>query len=230
MTTTTAPAESTRASHAQRHGQDDVQIAPPPRNQRRPMLVVAGVAAICLGGLGSVWAYNSSSDAQSVLAVRTTVERGQVIEAKDLMSVRVGVDPALHPLSAGQASSVVGKRAALDLVAGGVVTASQVTDQAVPADGQSVVGLSLSAAMLPAQQIRVGDKIRIVTTSGQTGGGDSDVAPSSSVAGEVVGIAQDETTGNTILNVQVSHDDAPAVADRASAGRVAVVLDSTVGS
>ncbi|ACZ32416.1 SAF domain protein (plasmid) [Xylanimonas cellulosilytica DSM 15894] len=232
MTTTTpAPNDAARASRSSRTGEGSrgaEQIAPPPKLQRRPVLVVASVATVCLGALVSVWAFQSTSDAQEVLAVRETVVRGQVITKDDLMSVRISVDPALHPVATSQSATVVGKRAALDLVAGGVVTAEQVTDTPVPADGQSVVGLNLTSAMLPAQQIRVGDKVRIVSTSGQTPGVETDVVTPTTVNAEVVGIASDDTSGNTILNVQVPHDDAPAVADRAAAGRVAVVLDSSV--
>ena len=232
MTTTSpAPTDSARASRssrAQGEARSVEQIAPPPKLQRRPVLVVASVAAVCLGALVSVWAFQSQSDTHEVLAVRTTVERGQVITKDDLMSVRISVDPALHPVATSESETVVGKRAALDMVAGGVVTAEQVTDTPVPAGGQSVVGLNLTSAMLPAQQVRVGDKVRIVTTSGQTPGVETEVVTPTTVEAEVVGIASDETSGNTILNVQVPHDDAPAVADRAAAGRVAVVLDSSV--
>ena len=235
-TTTTSPAaaDSTRASRSQRaHGESSrgaEQIAPPPKLQRRPVLIVASVGAVCLGALVSLWAYQSSSDAQEVLAVRTTVERGQVIEADDLMKVRITVDPALRPILVSQSDTVVGKRAALDLVAGGVVTAAQVTDTPIPADGKSVVGLNLTAAMLPAGQVRVGDSVRIVTTSGTTPGAETNPVTPDTVDAQVVGIANDDTSGNTILNVQVAHDDAAAVADRAAAGRVAVVLDSAAGN
>ncbi len=45
------------------------------------MRTAASVAAVCLGALASMWAYQSTSDAQSVLAVRQTIERGDVITA-----------------------------------------------------------------------------------------------------------------------------------------------------
>ena len=225
MTTSTQP-RSTDARAGAPSEPGAGQIAPPPKFQRRPLLVVASVAAVALGALASVWAYQGASDSQDVLAVRTTVERGQVIEAADLMSVPMTVDPALNPLPASELAAVVGKRAALDLVAGGVVTADQVTETALPASGMSVVGLNLTASALPADQVRVGDQVRVVLTSDQTtgAGSTSDAAPVT-IDAEVVGTGLDNASGNTILNVQVAHDDAALVADKAAAGQVAVVLD-----
>lgn len=200
------------------------QFAPPPKLRRRPVLIAASVAAICLGALASMWAYQSTSDAQSVLAVRQTIERGDVITADDLMTVNISVDPALKPLSADQASSVVGKHAALDMSAGGVVTQDQVTEQALPAKGSSVVGIALTPGMLPANQIRVGDKVRVVVTPGQQG--EMPTGQPDSIEAVVVGVAKDETTGNAIVNVQVPNNEGPMLAARAATGKVALVLDS----
>lgn len=200
------------------------QFAPPPKLRRRPVLIAASVAAISLGALASMWAYQSTSDAQSVLAVRQTIERGDVITADDLMTVNISVDPALKPLSADQASSVVGKHAALDMSAGGVVTQDQVTEQALPANGSSVVGIALTPGMLPANQIRVGDKVRVVVTPGQQG--EMPTGQPDSIEAVVVGVAKDETTGNAIVNVQVPNNEGPMLAARAATGKVALVLDS----
>ena len=202
------------------------QFAPPPKLRRRPVLIAASVAAICLGALASLWAYQSTSDTRSVLAVRQTIERGEVITADDLMTVNISVDPALRPLPADRADSVVGKYAALDMSAGGVVTQDQVTDQALPAEGSSVVGIALTAGMLPADQVRAGDKVRVVVTTGQQG--EMPTGEPDSIEAVVVGVARDETTGNAIVNVQVPTDDGPLLAARAATGKVAIVLDSRV--
>ena len=202
------------------------QFAPPPKRRRRPVLIAASVAAICLGALASLWAYQSTSDTRSVLAVRQTIERGEVITADDLMTVNISVDPALRPLPADRADSVVGKYAALDMSAGGVVTQDQVTDQALPAEGSSVVGIALTAGMLPADQVRAGDKVRVVVTTGQQG--EMPTGEPDSIEAVVVGVTRDETTGNAIVNVQVPTDDGPLLAARAATGKVAIVLDSRV--
>jgi hypothetical protein len=190
-------------------------------------MVALSVALICVGGLASAWAWQSTSNAQEVLTVRETVHRGEAIEEADLVTVRIGVDPAIRAVPAADLSTLVGKRAALDIAAGGVVTADQVTDAAVPPAGYAVVGLSLTGAMLPTNQLIPGDKVRVVPTAGEGGaavptGGD---APSAYPA-SVIGVFVDDITGNTLVNVQVEVASAPVVATRAAAGQVALVLDS----
>ena len=111
---------------------------PPARRRRRRLrsrrrrscgvgrcLVVASVAAVCLGALLGVWAYTSVTTAQEVVAVRSSVQRGALISREDLVTVRIGVDPALNPIPAAQLDGVVGQRAAMDLPAGGLVTQGQ---------------------------------------------------------------------------------------------------------
>src|SRR5665811_1379086 len=97
---------------------------------------------MCIRDRLAVWAYTGASTSQDVLAVRTTVHRGELITRDDLMTVQIGVDPALKPLPASAADTVVGKRAAMDLAAGGLVTAEDVTSAVVPAKGMSLVGVS----------------------------------------------------------------------------------------
>ncbi len=199
-------------------------FAPPPKMRRRPFLIAVSIAAVALGALTSVWAYSSTSNTHDVLAVRETVLRGDTIDAEDLVAVKIGVDPALHPLPASQLRQVVGKKAAMDMPAGGVVTQEQITSSAVPPKGQSVVGVSLTAAMLPAGTLTVGDPVRVITTPGQQGEISND-APDT-IDAVVVGISSDATTGNTTVNLQVPSPAAPDLAARAAPGMVAVVLDS----
>ncbi len=198
-------------------------LAAAPKLRRRPFVLGASIAAVCFGALVGVMAFNAVSSAHDVVVVRQTVERGSVIDREDLMTVRIGVDPAVKAIPGAQLESLVGQRAALDLAAGGVVTPEQVTSAPLPSSGSSIVGVSLTPAMLPAKQLRTGDLVRVVTTPGQQG----DVAANpETVEAVVVGIAAESTTGNTILNVQVPHAVAPRVAAVAASGKVAVVLDS----
>lgn len=207
------------------------QVAPP-KLRRRPVMVAAGVAAVSVGALLSVWAYTAASDAQSVVAARDTITRGEVIQEEDLMAVNITVDPALRPISAADASNVViGKRAALDIAAGGVVTSEQVTDALMPPAGESIVGVSLAAAMLPANQVAVGDDVRVVETPGPQAQVVTEEQASASslktVAATVVGVHTDAAGGTTIINLLVPEEDAPQVASWSAAARAAVVVDST---
>jgi SAF domain len=202
----------------------EAAIALPPKLRRRPLLVVASVAAVCLGGLLGVWAYTSVTTAEEVVAVRSAVPRGALISRENLVTVRIGVDPALKPIPASQLDSVVGQRAAMDLLAGGFVTQGGVAATVVPAHDMSVVGVAVPAALLPGEPLRAGDQVRVVATPGQQGevtDGDQRSIPAS-----VVGVYPDADSGQTVVSVQVPYDQAAELAARAATGKVAMLLDS----
>jgi hypothetical protein len=199
-------------------------IAPPPKLRRRPLLVVASVAAVCLGGLLGVWAYTSVTIAEDVVAVRSTVTRGARISREDLVTVRIGVDPALNPIPATQLDTVVGQRAAMDLPAGGLVTQGSIAATVVPAQDMSVVGVAVPAALLPGEPLRAGDHVRVVATPGQQG--EVSDGEQRSITATVVGIYPDADNSQTVVSVQVPYEQAAELAAHAATGKVAVVLDS----
>jgi hypothetical protein len=201
-----------------------MEVAAPPRLRRRPVLVVVSVLATCLGALVSAWAYTSVSSSREVVAVRSTVLRGEVITAEDVMTVRIGVDPALAVVAGEAMESVVGKRAAADLPAGGLVTPEALTDTVVPGRGRSVVGLGLPGSLLPGEELLPGDPVRVVATPGEQGDVVTGVQPF--VAATVVVVRADADSGLTLVTLEVPYADAAELAARAATGKVALVLDS----
>ncbi len=199
-------------------------VTPPPKLRRRPVLIAAAVVAVALGGALGAWAWSSASSTQSVVAARTAIERGAVIQAGDLVGVQVGVDPALSPVPASQSSSVVGQRAATDIAAGTLVTREQFTAQVVPPAGSSIVGVGVTDALLPGEPLVPGDRVRVVATPGAQGD-ITDTAPVT-IAATVVGVHSDEVDGVTVVSVQVPSGVAAELAARAATGNVAIVLDS----
>jgi len=199
-------------------------ITPPPKLRRRPAMVVAAVVVTALGGLLGAWAWSATTDTQEVLAARDTIHRGEVIEAKDIQRIRISADPALAPLAASAYDDVIGQRAALDIAAGGLLTSESTADEPMPPQGQSVVGISLAPAQVPAMAMHGGDKVRIIVTPGDNG--DVPANAPQFTAAEVVDTYLDETTGNTVVNVLVPYADAGVLAARAATGNVALVLDS----
>ena len=199
-------------------------VMPPPKLRRRPALVVAAVIVTALGCLIGAWAWNATTDTQEVLAARHTIHRGEVIEAQDIQRTQISRDPALSPLPATAYDDVVGQRAALDIAGGGLLTHDATTEQPMPPHGQSIVGISLTPAQVPAMPLYGSDKVRIIVTPSDNGDAPAN-APQFTVA-EVVGTHLDETTGNTVVNVLVPYADASVLAARAATGNVALVLDS----
>lgn len=199
-------------------------LVPPPKLRRRPALIAAAVAAICLGALLAGWAWKATTDTQEVLIARDTIARGSVIKASDLERVRLSADPALHPVPGSELDQVVDKRASLDIAAGGMLTPGSFTSTIVPGDGQSVVGVSLTPAQSPGLALHNGDHVRVVGTPGQ--GADIPAGAPLYNDATVVGSHTDETSGNTIVDLLVDHADAAVLAERVATGNVAIVLDS----
>lgn len=224
MTTTTNPNGATTAGVAPSRAEAAVRVAPAPKLRRRPALIAASAAAICLGGLLAAFAWTSTSNTASVLAMRVAVERGAVIGPDDVMTVQVSTDPALRPVPASEASTVVGQRAATDIAAGTLVTSEQVSDEVLPAVGMSIVGVGLPASQMPGEPLLVGDRVRVVATPGQSG--EVTEGEQVTIAATVVGVRVNNENGQNVVSVQVPEQDAAELAARAATGNVALVLDS----
>ena len=145
------------------------RVTPPVKLRRRPALVVIAVVVTALGCLLGAWAWSATTNTQEVLAARDTIHRGEVIQAGDIERIRISGDPALTPLPASAYDDVVGRRAALDISAGGLLTTESTSDAPLPPQGQSVVGISLTPAQAPALPMHGGDKVRIIVTPGESG-------------------------------------------------------------
>ncbi|HEU4546527.1 MAG TPA: SAF domain-containing protein [Microlunatus sp.] len=197
---------------------------PRPKRRRRPWLFALCAALVAAGALGSAFAFTSVTDTQAVLVVSRDINRGETIEAGDLSVVRIGVDPTLNPVPGSQMAKLEGSRAAADLWAGTLLTEAAVTDQLVPGQGESLVGISLTPAQMPSEPLRAGDTVRIVTTPGDQG----EVTNEDPVTVEaiVVGVSLVPETGETVVDVSVPEGDAADLAARAATRRVALVLDA----
>lgn len=194
------------------------------KKRRRPLVFAICAVLVAAGALGAAFAYTSVSDTQEVLVVNRDIARGETIEPGDLTVVRVSVDPALTPISGSQKSSIEGSRAAVDLWAGTLLSEQQVTENLVPGEGESLVGISLTPAQMPSEPLYSGDTVRIVTTPGDQG----EVTDEDPVTIEatVVGVSRVEETGETVVNVSVPEGESADLAARAATGRVALVLDA----
>ncbi len=198
-------------------------LATPPKLRRRPVALLVSVATIVLGSLAGLWLWTATGHTTEVLAVRTLVHRGEVIDRDDLMVVRVSLDPAVKTVPAAQANAIAGQRAALDLAPGGLLTGDALTALVVPAKGTSVVGIGLAPGMLPAEPIAPGDAVRVVQTPGPQG----EVAGTPvTIPATVVGVHPAEAGDQTIVDVLVPAEAAADLAARAATGKVALVLDS----
>jgi len=127
MTEVTAKHAEADAARANDHG----PVPRSPRLARRPFLVVLAAVLVAAGALAGGLLWVSATTAGEVVMARQDVARGEVITAHDLGTVRVGVDPSLSTIPAGEMASLVGKRASADLTAGTLVSGTQVSESVV---------------------------------------------------------------------------------------------------
>ena len=188
------------------------------------MLILASVAMVLAGMVGSALAYSSLGNAQSVVVARVDVARGTVITSDVLQVARVGVDPALQVVPASSLDYLVGQRAAVDLKAGQLLVPQAVSGDVFPHHGTSVVGLTLGPGQIPGTPLQVGDQVRIASTPGAQGDVHADQIKV--FTGLVVEVGTADTSGNVTVSVEVPADQAPEVAVWSASGRVAVLLES----
>jgi hypothetical protein len=223
------PAEAVPGEATGRRGRGDSRRAAPPpvappRTRRRTGVLAVGVALVALGGLGAAYLTQVVGDTVPVVAVVRDVAPGEVVQAADLTIADISTDPALSPVPAAQLPSVIGQRAAVALTAGSLLTEAAITSVVVPAQGQSLVGVALTAAQLPAEPLQPGDRVRIVDTP--TTQGEPPTTAPATIAGVVASTVGPDDTGLTVVNVTVPAGQAADLAARVATGRVALILDS----
>jgi hypothetical protein len=189
--------------------------------QRRPLTVAVAVVLVCLGGVLGLWLWSSSSAATEVVAVRAPVERGRLIAASDLTTVRVTLDPSMRTIPGAQLESLVGKRAVADLTVGTLVAPVQVADAVVPGRGFAVVAVPIAPGLIPAEPLKAGDSVRLVQAPAQGG---SVTAPPTEIPATVLNVTPGDT--HTVVDVIVADGRAGELAARAATGDVALVLES----
>ena len=163
-----------------------------------------------------------------MLVATSPIERGAVVSREALGTVSVGLDPAVQSVPASRLEELVGQRAAVDIAAGALLTPASTTSENVPAAGLSLVGVSVTSAMMPGTRLLAGDRIRVVATLGQQQDPTllADPAALDAVVVSVQAGLDSVGQGQTILTVEVPEGDAAGLAAMAATGRVAVVLDS----
>jgi SAF domain len=197
----------------------------PPRlpGRRNPKWIALGLVALCLGGLLSYVIYARLASETTVVSVAQTVYRGEIIETADLTTITLQGSTIPHGVPAQDLTSIVGKRAAADLVAGSVLVASAVTDETIPASGRAVVGLKLSAGRTPTSLLLPSSAVRLVALPPEDG---TDQLTGDTFTARVI----DQTNGadgtSILVNVDVAADQAATIAQLAAQDRIALVRDA----
>ena len=208
-------AATSRHSRATTAGTPNNGTAPAPRARRRLPLtavavVVAVVAATTFAGL-----LTSTNERSKVLAVARAVAVGDRIEAADLSVAEVSTSDALRPVPAAQRARIVGRRAAVGLVPGTLLTADAVAAGPVTDAGKATVGLSLKPGRFPLGIARGQRVLLVLAAVGRD-------EPPTTQTGTVVAVGKGALQGDRVLSVLVAQESVAEVAVAAGDGRITV--------
>jgi SAF domain len=197
----------------------------PPRipGRRNPKWIALGIVALCLGGLLSYVIYARLATETTVVSVAHTVYRGEVVETSDLTTITLQGSTIPQAVPARDLATVVGRRAAADLVAGSVLVASAVTDETIPAAGRAVVGLKLSPGRTPTSLLLPSSAVRLVALPPENG---TDKLAGDTFTARVIDQSNGADGTSILVNVDVAADQAAAIAQLAAQDRIALVRDA----
>jgi hypothetical protein len=206
-------------------GPVDAPVAPPRvvrQRRTRPGLLGLAVLLIALGGLGAAFAVTSVRATGSYLAVARAVPVGTVLSADDVVTVQVAGGQGLRPVPADQVQQVIGKRAAVALAPGTLLTMGQLTDKPLLNPGQQQISLGLKTSEVPARQLHPGDKVLLVSKPNKNA---ENAGPSTRFDAVVIDMTRAENNDVVLYLALAARDVAPVVA-LSAASRVAVVLSA----
>lgn len=197
-----------------------------PKERFRWRLLTAAILLIVVGVLAGAALVNRAGDRVNVVAVARDVQAGQKIKAADLKVASFAEDPAFTPLKASKREELVGKRAAVDLRSGTLLTESQLASGGGLGDDQQVIGVEVKRGQVPAGALSAGDQVLAVHTPGQG----QEVAAEAkrpkrpgSVKASVVSVGKVDGSGALTINLAVDPADGPALAVQAAAKEIALV-------
>jgi hypothetical protein len=192
------------------------------RAPRRLGQWAASIVFVVLVVSGLVALFESQGDRVEVLVVTGAVPAGQVVDQSDLRPVEVaGVPGAVLARDIG---SVVGKRAAVGLVDGQVLTEAALTAEQVPGTGERLVALLLTSGRVPGGLGR-GDVVDVLAVPGEGAEGSAQELQGPKVLAESARVDSVGKTpeGARVVTIVVDEGLADPLAAYSAAGRVTIV-------
>jgi hypothetical protein len=201
--------------------------APPMPGRRNPKWIALGVVALCLGALLSYVIYARVAHQAEVVAIASTVHRGETVKQSDLTTVNLSSEAGVKVVLASELSGLVGRKAVYDLVAGSLLPVGAVADVVEPQTGHAVVGIRLVSGRAPSGLLPAGSPLRLIALppSGADPGFNDQYVGRTIISRQISQV--DGADGaSVVLNVDVPADQAPVVALLAAQERLAVVRDA----
>jgi SAF domain len=188
-------------------------LVPGPGRQRRWSLALVAVLVTLGSALGFVILWMNAGGREPVLALANDVQAGEQIQADDLRVVKVSFGTGITPVAASASDQVVGRPAAVDLLAGTLLTADAVGDDGGVDTTAAVISIPVPRNELPSPDLARGDTLSIWRTT--QNGGDEDAQPREIGTGRVtsVDIGEDGGSSDVGVSVRVDRDILGEVAD-----------------
>ena len=226
----TATAPETTKKRARKSDSSSEKPAPrpaavgqPTKSRRRVWMIALGITIVLIGALATWYVTTTTSQTQTVLTIKSDVQRGEEITQDDLTTISIAGGQNTDTFLASQANTVAGKVAAVDLPAGSLVTSGNVLDTLPVPENHSIVGIALNATQLPAYKLSAGDAVRLVDTP--VAQGEPPTEDPMTFKATVFTSTYDETNQVWIVDVVVPTREAASIAARAATQRVSIVLD-----
>jgi SAF domain len=193
-------------------------LVPGRGRQRRWSLALVAVLMTLGSALAFVVLWMNAGDRKPVLALRNDVVAGQPIGADDLTVVRVSADAGVPLVSSSARDDVIGEPAAVNLLAGTILTPNAIRPDAGLETGTAVIALPVPRSELPANDLDTGDHVTIYRTAAQ---GDDSAGEAAEVLGEgqVFSVGDDDDGSNVRVSVTVDELDAAEIANAVQADR-----------
>jgi hypothetical protein len=219
---------------------------PTPIRIRRPLIAIASTVVVLASVAGFANLYARANRQSPVVIVTHQVVQGQQISEGDLGVVDAAISGTVSTVPVGDVDLVAGKRAAVTLLPGSLLSMSDVSSSLQILPGHAVVGIALKAGQLPSSGLQVGERVMVVQTasSGSLAGGvattspaasnsaqsgysamaNGVLVPAASVYAMAIPSANSGSDDAELVSIQVSSALAPAVSVVAAEGQVSLIL------
>ncbi|MEU4903831.1 SAF domain-containing protein [Streptomyces sp. NPDC022067] len=165
-----------------------------------------------------------SGQRTEVVTVVRHVPVGQVVTERDLGEASVALDPVLTAVKAADRGDVVGKRAAVELTPGSLLSQGQVTADSLVKAGEQVVPLGLKPEQVPASSLAPGQRVQIVRVPGEDQ--QDSQTQAEPISAHVVKVGDPTPgTGASVVDVAAAKAEAPLLASWASTGNIRLLID-----
>jgi SAF domain len=198
-------------------------LVPGGGRQRRWSLALLAVLVTLGSALGFVVLWMNAGGREPVLALKNDVAAGSPIRAEDLAVVRVATDPGIRPVASSARDDVIGRPAAIDLLAGTLLVAKAVGDDKGLDEDTSVIAIPIARSQAP-PGLETGNRVELYRTpSGATG--DEEQLAVLIGEGRVFSVTADENGGSEIsVSVTVKQTAVPEIAAAIQPDRIYTVL------